>query len=229
MLTMKITAAGLSLTLLLAAGCTHNQMQNTLRRSDGNDALRAKDYDTARQQYNAAVEADPSDWRSYYYLGVVELQSDNPLAAQLALEKALAVRYEDEEWRNRITDRLAEAIYQQDEPDRLYAFLNDAASEHGTTADYLRLADYMEQSGDVDAAVTALDQAAAVAKDDDPRPYLRQADLFASIGDDPRAIKALQHALYIEPDNADVPDRLRQYGIVPGPTQRIPPERASGS
>ena len=220
---------GLTLTLLLwpAAGCTRNQVQNTLRRSDGIDALRAKDYDAARQQLDAAVEADPSDWRAHYFLGVAELESDNPLAAQLAFEKALAVKYDNQEWRNRILDQLARAIYEQDEPQRLYAFLNEAAREHGTTADYLRLARYMEQSGDVDAAATALEQAAAVAEPDDPRPYLRQADLYASIGDDPRAIRALQHALYIDPDNREVPDRMRRYGIVPGPTQRVPPQRAT--
>ena len=209
------------LSLLLMAGCETN-----LRlRQKGYDALYQRDYATARSMYQKAIRRNPTDAEAQYYLGVVELKLDQPLRAQLALEKALELKSEDPELTPRILDKLAESLFQQGRMESLYAFLADTASNYGHTRDYLRQAQFMLMAGDLDGAKLAFNKAAYFADEDDITPYLAIADFYDSINDVPNAIVALQYAYWVNPNYPGLDNRFRKYGVVPGPTVAAKPPK----
>ena len=81
------------------------------------------------------------------------------------------------------------------------------------------------QQGDIDQAKLAYRKAAFFALPGDAEPFLTLADFYESIGDTANAVTALRHAYTVTPKDRQIHDRLRRYGIVPGPTAQLPPEK----
>lgn len=204
--------------LCLTAGC----QTNSRLRLVGMRALDNGDLATADASFARAVEQQPADWKSLYYLGLVRLEQGRPIEAQLNLEQAYGIRDEHAETAD-ILDALAEALYQQDAQARLHAMLRDASQRYGQTRDFLREAKYLAKIGDVDGSDLAYKKAARFARPDDVQPYVQMADFYESIGDQARAVDALQRAHYLMPDDRRIADRLRRHGVVPGPTVAVPP------
>ncbi len=188
-------------------------------------ALNRGQLELALDKATRAVEMDPSSAFNHYELGRVYLALNRNLEAQYALEKALAIRPDDPAFTPDVLDALAEALYRQDRRANLAAFLEEQVQTYGSTRDYLRQADYLAKMGDPDAARIAYRKAAYFADPKDPTPYIAIADFYASIGDEPNAVTALRYANYIDPGNLDVAERLRRFGIVPGPTIAEPPPK----
>ncbi len=215
-------AAALAVATLAGVGCTNH----VVHRERGYDDYRQQDFAAAADDFQKAVTAKPSDYQAQYYLGVTQLKLDQPVAAQMALEQALALRSEDPAWRPRIADALAEAYYQQERVETLYAFLdNMVQTYHQQTVDYLRQAKYLGLMGDADGQKAALEKAAYFAGPEDETPYLALADFFLLFNDVPGAVAALKHAYYVAPKSEEVKDRLRGLGVVPGPTIAVAPPK----
>lgn len=209
-----VAAAVLLPVLLLSVGCETQSMI----REKGEVAYYAGNYEQAREHYARAVDRLPSDYRAHYNLGLAHLELDQPSRAQRSFEQAWTLRGRDPEWRPRILDQMAEAIYRQDRPERLQAMLEDAVRDGGTTQDRLRQAKYLMMIGDPDGARNAYRSAAYFAGGNDPRPYVAVADFYEAINDELNAVRALRWAYYVDQGNPEVAERLRRYGIVPGPT-----------
>lgn len=209
------------LLVLTQTGCETNAML----REKGRKEMRAQDYAAAEAQFLKAAERDPSDWRAQYLLGVTRMEQRNYISAQHDFEKALALRNHDSEATPLIVDGIAESLYQQGRIESLYAFLKRVTDTYGTSADYLRQADYLTRAGDLDSATVAYQKAAYFADDKDESVYVAIADFYGSINDVPNATQALRYAYYINPHNPQVESRFRKYGIVPGPTQAEPPPK----
>lgn len=208
---------------LVIAGC---QTAANLR-EEGRLALNRGQYARALDKCSLAVEKDPSSAHSQYQLGLAYLALDRGFEAQYALEKAHALEPDDRELTPDILDALAEALSQQDRTANLYAFLDKMVETYRTTRDYLRQAEYLAKSGDPDAARLSFRKAAYFADPGDVEPYLAIADFYTAISDQPNAVTALRYANYVAPGNLDVAERLRQFGIVPGPTvAQAPPKPA---
>ena len=205
--------------LMAAGGC---QSASYLRQR-GVEAFEVGKYERAAKLFTAAADKDPSNWYTHYYLGMAHLNLNRPLEAQLELEMAEGVR-PDNSVMPQILDGLAESIYQQGDPAALYALLARACNHWGTTYDFLRQAKYLAKIGDADSAKIALHKATFFAPGDDVTPYLATADFYESIGDGSNAVTALRRALSIEPDSTKIKSRLRDHGVVPGPTIVLPPE-----
>jgi len=205
----------------LGAGC--QSPPNGLLRQQAADALMLGNAQRAQQRLELAVEQDPGDWKAAMMLGQIRLTQDRALDAQLLLERAQALRPEHPETPE-ILDGVAESLYRQDRYESLHNFLATVASDRGTTLDYLRQARYLTLMQDRDGARVALKKAARFAAPDDATPYLAAADYYESIGDVPNAILALRRAHAIKPTSRRVSQRLRDHGIVPGPTAALPPE-----
>lgn len=203
------------------AGCETSYMM----REKGHVAMRQGDPAQATHHYARAVEKSPHDYLSQYHLGVAYLEMGEPLKAQLALEQALTLRPDGSDRTRDILDHLAEAMYQQGRYDSLHTFLAQSASYYGRTEDYLRQADYLARTGDVDAAKVAYRKAAYFAAPGDAEPYLAIARFYDSFNDVPSAIEALRYGYYVDPKNRQIADALRKYGIVPGPTVAIEPPK----
>ncbi|MEM6312441.1 MAG: tetratricopeptide repeat protein [Planctomycetota bacterium] len=208
-------------TLALIVGC----QTSTMLREDGYAAINDGDWFAAQDAFQRATRKNPADGIAHYYLGLSHLRLGDPLAAQLSLERALALREDDADLRPRILDRLADALYQQQEYEKLTHFLGQTAAESGDTADYLRHANYLVATGDHDAAQLAFRKAAFFAPEGDTTALLAIADFYASIGDVPNQRRALQYAYWTDPQTPGIDDRLRQVGIVPGPTAAAEPPR----
>ena len=200
---------------------------------------RQGNYDEARERFERVLDADPTDWRSHYYAGVIALEHDNePNAARRHLSIAYEI-YEGRATRRlnyeigdpqtgvpyptraEILDAKAEAIYQQNHEQALHAFLRRAIQSHGTPADYMRMGRYMERIGDHDSARSAYRSAVRMVGPNDPVPYLRLADFYENIGNYGRALVELRKAYGIDPQNREANRRLRGHGVTPGPTAAL--------
>lgn len=215
----------LLLTGLLLLSVTGCQKPNSLLRREGQEAIWRNDYATADARYSQAVKQDATDWKSQYFIGVVRIKQGRYLDAQLALEKALTLRPRMGDETSDILDSLAEAIYAQNQPATLSAMLQKAAEEYGNVRDYTRQGTYLGKLGDVDGAKLAFRKAIKMADPSDPQPFIALADYLESAGDTQGAIRALKMAYYIMPRSEKLAERFRHYGIVPGPTVPIEPER----
>ena len=206
--------AGLLVTLTgVTAGCE----TATMMREKGQTALRDGDYALARQELQRAENARPNDLRTQYYLGTAHLRLGEYRRAQSALERALTLSRHQEPWRSRVLDRLAEAMYERGQHERLALMLEDAAAETGAARDYVRLGKWQARMDNIDAAGEAFGQAMDLAGDDEVEPYLEAAIFYESVNEMNRAISALRYAHWIDPRHREVQERLRRHGVVPGP------------
>ena len=215
-----IVAGALLGTTMLLTGCNP---PNSLLRQQAINAMEEKDTATAEKRLERAVRQDDTDWKAMWLLGVVRNQQNRPLDAQILLERSLTIRGHDAETAD-INDALAESLFLQNQPATLSAMLQKTVEDHGGMRDYLRQAKYLGKSGDPDGARKGFQKAIKFSKKDDPTAYQAAADYFESAGDKAGAIDALRHVYYITPGNGKVANRLRNYGIVPGPTVGLPPE-----
>ncbi len=208
---------------MLAVGC-----QNSLNlRNEGVLAMKRGQHQLAVQKLTKAVEIHPSNARNRYELGRAYLAVDENIKAQYELEKAYSLRPKDDELTPDVLDHLAEALFRQDQTASLYAFLDKHVDEVPSTRDYLRQGKYFAKAGDPDAARLAYRKATYFADHGDPKPYLAIADFYSNIGDEPNAVLALRYANYVDPGNRAAAERLRKFGIVPGPTiSEEPPKPA---
>jgi tetratricopeptide (TPR) repeat protein len=209
------SAVSLLLLAVSLAGCTNH----VVHRERGFEDYRQGDWAAAAEDFRKAVDVKPADHQSQYYLGAALLKQGLAVQAQTPLEQALAVRTEDPQWTPRIADLLAETYYQQEQYEKLYAFLDDMiATYQQDTYDFLRKAKYLGLMGDADGQQTALRKAAFFAPEGDAGPYLAIADFYESVNDIDNTLQALRYGYYVDPDNEDVKDRLRGLGVIPGPT-----------
>jgi len=206
---------------VLLAACT----TNVQLREQGHEALDRGNAPQARESFAYAVERRPADAKARYGLGLAYLELNRPLDAQLAFEKALAVKHDDRELTDEILDGVAESLFRQERFEQLHAFLDETARYYGESDDHLRQARYLVKMGDLDAAVVAFRKAAYFADQGDAEPYLEMSAFYESINDQPNALRALRYAYWVNPDHPDIPDRFRAFGKVPGPTLREAPPK----
>lgn len=202
----------------------------TMIRQKGYTAMRQGDLNLAHHHFARAAQKSPHDYLSHYYLGTVLLKQGRPQDAQLELERALVLRPYDPEMPERskdLRDKLAEAMFQQGPVryDALHNFLDEQARYSGKPEDYIRQARYLAKTGDIDSAKLAYQKAAYFAPKGDATPYLAIADFYAEHNNIPEAVASLKYAYFVDPENPDVANGLRKYGIVPGPTVAVEPPK----
>jgi len=217
----RVTAIFILAMVVFVAGC---RTPNGVLRQRGLLAMDAHRYDAAFENFRTAVNQDPTDWRAQYLFGVVLLERGYPLESQLALEKARSLRPANPETPD-ILDHLAEALYQQGRHENLHALVDEATERFGTTHDFLRQAEYLAKTDEVDGAMIAYQKAVHFAEPGDATPLIEMAAFYERIGDTPSAVEAWRQAHHIEPKNELVATKLRQYGIVPGPAAARQPQR----
>ncbi len=213
----------LALAALLLTGC-QSQPPNEVLRERGDWAMWRKDYAAAEAHYGYAAARIPTDWEAQYGYGRALMKQQRWLDAQLALEKALALRPQHPETAP-ILDQLAECLFRQGAREQLLSVLDQAVDTYHTSDDFLRLGNYLAKLGDIDAARVAYRKACHFAADDDIKPYLALVVFYEIVGDRHAAVIALRQAYNVNPNNDDVNNRLRRYGVVPGPTIGLPRDR----
>jgi tetratricopeptide (TPR) repeat protein len=212
----RVVLLGLFVSGLALTGCTDRMLY------EGQLAYEDKKYDVAEQKVTEVLAEDDTDAKALYYLGKIRLAQGRPAEAIVPLQKALSL-VEDEPESEEVLDALAEAYLQQKQYDTLANLLQHAVNENGKMPDYLRQAKYLGKMGDADGALLAYRKAIRFGGPKDDTGYLALADYFESIGKTDQAIIAVRKALYISPGNMRTAERLRKYGIVPGPAATLRP------
>lgn len=217
-----------AITVLLLTGLTLAmvgcQLPVRYARQQGLNAYADKNYDEARKQFNRAVAAQPEDWKSLYYLGMLDLRAGQSLDAQLKLEKSLSLRPDSEET-PKILDALALSLFNQKKYDNLTALLQQSVDRYNKSQDYLRQGDFMVKMGDVDGAKLAYTKAVHFATPTDTTALVALAQFYDSLGLNAEALLAWRQAYYVNPDDIQVSDAIRAHGMVPGPTIALEPQR----
>lgn len=217
-----LSLVALAVALLVGAG---GCMNHVVYREKGVEALNRNDPAGAQVYLRSAVEKKPTDWRSQYLLGLSLLKSGRAAEAQIPLEQALQLKPQGEE-APEVIDALAESLFQQKRYEPLANFLAEVAGYYNTPRDFMRQGRYLEKTGDPDGAIVAYGKAGLFAPPTDPEPYIAMADLYDALGDVPKAVQALKWAYHADPYNANLPDRFRRHGLVPGPTMAEAPPKA---
>ena len=215
------TVATVAVLLAISIGC---KTDNSILRQRGLAALQRNNEAAAMDAFSLAIAQDPTDWRAHYQRGKLLMKQGKPLDARLAFEQARSLRPDHAET-PRLIDCTAEAMFQQERYDDLYELLDKAGEEFGRSHDFLRQADYLTRLGDMDAARIAHLKAAQFAEPGDAEPYIKLAAFYEQVGDSVKAVGAWKRAYHFAPNNTEVADKLRQHGIVPGPTLTSPPRR----
>lgn len=218
---MKVTKQWVMIGMLSLAmfGCHIN---NPTLRQKAIDALQDGDTARATKFYNKALSQIDSDWQAMLGIAHIQFKQGNWIEAQHGYEKVISLQpanMEVSKW----LDRVAECLFKQGLSDRLQDMLLNANEQYGTSHDFLRQANYLTKLGDMDQAQIAYRKAVHFADVTDAEPWIAMAAFYELVGDRGNAIDALRHAYAINPANQSVADRLRHYGIVPGPTAGILP------
>lgn len=218
----QLAAIALAGVLLSTAGC--DTVPNTSLRQRGTVAAARGDHAHAEVNFAQAVKQDPTDWRAQIGLGESLMKQARWFEAQIVLERALILRGSNPETPG-IVDQIAESLFRQRKVEELNTFLAQSIEAYGTTRDYLRQGNYLAKVGDADGARVAYRKAVEFAAPDDAQPYLALVAFYELIGDRDSALMALRRAYAITPDDKHVNNRLRQYGLVPGPTVGLPADK----
>lgn len=198
--------------LFTMAGC--GQPSNSFLMDRGDYAMWQGRWVDAADDFRAAAEMHPGDWRAQYGLGQCLLKIDAPQEASQVLTIAETLRPNN----TAIADMLAEALLRSGNNDRLYSFLYKRAQKFQSVHAWTRMAQYTMELDDPDSATNAINTAIAIGGDTDAAPYMTAASIAERLGDDALAISRLQQAWHIDPNNENIDNALRSYGEVPGPT-----------
>jgi len=193
-------------------------------RERGTKAMQAGQYERARTHFQRIVERDATDLNAQYTLGRIALNQDRPgdarthfsVAHTIAQRKANPTPGVDQ-----IIDGLAEAMFQSGDHTQLAGFLQSTL-ERGDVGDYLRLADYYRRMGDPDNALVTYRKAIGNAPRD-ARPYAELSEFYDDLGDRDKALRYLRMGYQLNPQYADLTERLRSFGVTPGPTAGLEP------
>ncbi len=215
---IMLTLVGL---MVLSVGCEGGRA-----RYDGVRAYEQGQYGAARPQLARAIEISDTDWKAHYHLGLIDLAEGDPVRAQSHFELALAVRdggppHQPET--PAIIDALAESMYAQGDYPKMVGLCDEMSARYGTPYDHIRKARLLAKMGDHDSALVAYIKAVKIAKPTDVEPYVALADFYESVGKKTDALAMLRRAHGIAPEDEAIADRLRGYGVVPGPAATLPP------
>jgi Flp pilus assembly protein TadD len=206
-------------TMTVISGCSAPRPTEAVRES-GEWRFKAGRYDEARDEYAEIVSRFPGDWDAQYKLGLSMMKTGELAGARRAIETAHSLKPENRE----VAAALAEVMDQQNDDDRLFAYLRERASSSQSVEDYLMMAHYMMEK-DPDTAQTAI--ATAIQLDDGKttQPYIDAAKLDERLGHLEDAVRRLRQAYGINPNDMRVRERLKAMGEDPNKVTPLPPGR----
>lgn len=219
-------------TLVLSSGCGDALSHSAPPRRDGVKLLNEGRYAEAAGAFNAAVKSNPRDHYSFFYLGECYEQLGDPHRAIQAYQTSLAVMpYSihdrgDRAFREKLTDRLANAIASSPTPETQIAAIERRAQAENSARDYYLLARIHISAGDADSAIDAYNRAMLA----DPRDQqiARSYGLWLeSIGQTKPAERPLRIAYSLNDKDQDVIAALGRLGIIVGPSLKDENQLAS--
>ncbi len=214
--------AGLSLTV---AGCGKvNEVRAQKAFKDGNKLYGASDWRGAANKYEEALQLNPANAYSYFFLAnsldnlyrptrAGEPENDALLTKAIENYNKAADNIEDPLWKRRALEFLVSAYG----PDKL----NDPTLaepivrkmidlDPADPSNYFQLASIYENSGEYEIAEETFIKA-KTAKPNDPNVHMQLAGYYNRQGDFPKTIEALNARVAIEPNNPEAHYTVSTY------------------
>jgi predicted Zn-dependent protease len=216
---IRVLAGGLVVAVLF--GCNTPRPLPTVQ-EQGDRAFRDGNYAMAREEYKEYSTRKPGEAAVELQLARTYLELGDPQEALFHAQQAYDLRPGDDEY----IETYAQALLAAGRTDQVHRFLRNMAQDRGRVGDYIRLGRFAAKMGDADGAEHALTTAAVMDRGRTAEPQLALADFYRSIGDGEHEKERLRMALYVDPQNADVMQRLRAMGEIPGPSLALRPAEA---
>ena len=213
------------------SGCAEVVASSKHSREHGQKLYAEGEYTDAAGAFRKGVREDPTDYRSWYWLGQSYDKTQSYHQAIQAYRTALDVRKrtlpgrEDEAMRVKIIDALGKSIAAGND----HAFTTQAKGAQPTAEDKYVEAKAFEYMGDADSAIDAYQQAVLLDKKDfaiakDYGLYLEKVPAMRD-----QAVKQLKRAYQLNAKDPQVVAALRRNGVVPGPSLKDPEQLAKPS
>jgi tetratricopeptide (TPR) repeat protein len=222
-----LLAAVPAVTLVLSAGVLGACTSTPQLRHEARERVVMRDWANALKKYDEVVARSPDDWEGHRGRGLCLLMLNQPLPAETALTRALALSGPYSPAAPGILDDIAKAMLAQKNDQRLAGFLAEQTKRYGGNRDFLRQGKGLAAIGDVDGAVLAFRKAELRAWDEGSAnrfiTYLTIADFYAGMGDQANSLRYVRYAAFVNPHHPEVEPHLIKLGRVPGPTERMAP------
>ena len=216
---MRINGLILAIGAAFLAGCNTVRPLPTVRES-GDKHLKRGEFQQAAADCKEYTERKPGEpaVQLLYAKTLIALHEPVP-----AVEHA-TIAYDQHPTDEDYIETRAQALFDAKKTDELDRFLRGMTAGRGLPADYIRQGRFAAKMGDADSAVTAFRTAIRIDGATTPGPQLALADFYRSIGDKDNEFKYLRYALFLDPQNPEIPNRIRALGQIPGPSLAMPPE-----
>jgi Tfp pilus assembly protein PilF len=207
---------------LVLSGCSEMFTYSQQSREQGLKYMELGQYPEAQGAFRDAVRQSPSDYRSYYYLGVLYDRDKQYANAITNFKTALQTQNihiqgrDDIPFKLLIINGLAKTLAKSDNRDAEVGNLERQAASSATGDEYFVLAKVYAERGDADSAITAYAKAA----DQAPRKVYIVKDqglYLEKVGQKAAAEQALRRAYRLNDTDQDVIAALRRLGVIPGP------------
>jgi Flp pilus assembly protein TadD len=229
-----LVAAGLALGLAAGvlpglSGCkARTLVSQSMRlgemRASGNNAMELGDWNRAVDAYGAYIAERPHEPEVRYLMGTALLNLSRPVEAK----EHMRIAYDLMPFEQKYAEGAARALAESGRPDQLYAFLLDLADNTRSDAGLIVFGRYARQAGLVDEAERALKRAALRTGRTSPVPHKALAEFYKSVGDQKLEVERLRAAMFLDPNDVEVAARVRELGLIPGPTFALDPVSLDG-
>ena len=224
-----VLLSSLLLGLVGCGGVAELTASSSGSREQGIKMYQAGEHVDAAGAFRSAVRTDPTDYKSYYWLGQSydALKSDHQALqayqAALDVQKRTLPGREDTVMRARIIDAMARSVARANNT----TLQDEAIVSRPQTAEtkYIQ-AKAFQYAGDPDSALEAYGQAVLLDKKD--FQIVKDYGLFLEQipGQRDVAAKQLRKAYSLNPKDQEVVLALRRIGVVPGPSLKEPEQLA---
>lgn len=178
------------------------------------------DWDEAYALWSEYVDRRPQSALAEYRLGQVEMR----LGLYEQAVGHLRVAHDLEPGNIQYLEALAQAYVAVGEQDQLMTLLRQTAEEGPDGSGYLRMGRFAQEAGLLDEAKEAFELAIVNYRGQSAEPYMAMADFGQAIGNHDMEVRNLRYALWFDRDHASISARLRDLGMIPGPSLALEPE-----
>ncbi len=214
---------GLAAGVLALAGCT-GQVPIASLEDNGDYAMSVHRYEDASAAYAEYVDRKQDDQRVRYKLARSLIKQGKYREAREQFRMLLDADRADAARTTAYSEGLAQALFENREFDSLAVHLDRMCEQRGLTSDFMLKAKYSMLIGHPDEAEQALIAAGRTPGGRTTEVYLAQAEFYRGIGKPEQERTALRRALFLDPGRAEISQRLRELGEIPGPTAGLAPD-----
>lgn len=214
--------------LALAAGCSDIVTYSEKSRNEGLVYYNHGQYTDAAGSFRNAVNQEPRDYISRYYLGQSLAKSgswDKATQQYLAGLDVMQTNYaglHDREYRLKIIDGLGESLAHT--PGSVNIPIIPISDRDTAQSDqHLLAAKFARYSGDADTAINEYTQATSL-NSKDASLYKDYGYYLLSVAQKDRARDAFTRAYVLDPTDEQVTAELRRMGVIPGPSLKYQSE-----